>query len=288
MASGQDKGQIMGDFFSEVDSLGIVENHIQQVLKLEEKQAQNLLRRYREIRHELRDRLDRLPGDTFSAQQLRGVLVQIDAAISAMGTSLKEGMKEAAGKTALEGVKDALEEIRIFEKHFEGAIRPINLDAQLVAQETENFLINRYQASIDSYSEGIRSSLVQSLTTESLTETPYSTIIKKLGAFFQGEEWKLHRIARTELHNIYGTGKINGMIRVRDSGDIPDLMKTLIHPLDSRTGEDSEFAASLNLIVPLKEKFKYRWKGKLREFFSPPDRPNDRSVVVPYRENWNK
>jgi hypothetical protein len=279
---------MMGDFFEEVDSMGIVENHIQQILKLEDRQAEALLRRYKEIRQELRDRLDRLPGDRFSAQQLRGVLVQVDSAISAMSSSLKDGMEEAATKTALEGVKDTLLEIKAFEDHFRGAVVPLNVNAQLVAQDTSNFLLNQYQASIDAYSEDIRRGLVQTLTNESLMETPYSTIVRKLGAYFQGEEWKLHRIARSELHNIYGMGKINSMIQVRDSGTISDLMKTLINPMDSRTGDDSKYVERLRLVIPLDETFKYKWKGKLREYFSPPDRPNDRSVVVPYTKQWDQ
>lgn len=279
------------DFFEEVDALGVVENHIQEVLKLEEKEARALLRRYREIRGELRDRLDRFRAEQFSAQQLRGVLTQIDAAIMAMGASLKDGMKDSAFKLAIKGVDDQLKEIRFFEKEFverplRGAVVPINLNVNILAQDTSNFLINQYEASINAYSEDLRANLVQTLTTESLLETPYSQIVQRMGAFFQGEEWKLHRIARTELHNIYGLSKVNGMIEVRDS-TLPDLMKTLIHPMDARTAEDSKFVDKLRLIVPLNEEFRYKWKGKVRSYFNPPDRPNDRSVVVPYRKEWD-
>jgi hypothetical protein len=277
----------MPDFFTEVDAMGIVENHISSVLKLEDDQAQKLLRRYREIRSDLRDRLDRLPGDTFTAQQLRGVMTQVDGAIRAMNSSLQDGMKDAALGTALKGVEDQLTELRAFAEKFQGAVVPINLNAQLVAEDTRNFLFNRYESSLNAYSEDVRNSLVLNLTNESLMESPYSTVIRKLGAFFQGEEWKLHRIARTELHNIYNTGKLNGMTEVRDS-TLPDLMKTLIHPMDGRTGADSKYVAELDLIVPLDKPFRYKWKGTWRTYMVPPDRPNDRSILVPYRQEWNQ
>lgn len=273
------------NFFDEVDSLGIVESHIQKVLKLEDAESRALLRRYREIRSELRDRLDTLQDGTFSAQQLRGVLVQVDSAIEAMSESLKTGMKEASGKSALFGAQDQITEIQRFEKKFRGAVVPINVNALVVAEDASNFLLNQHEASIDAYSEGVRSSLVQSLTNEALMESPLSTVVRKLGQFFVGEEWKLQRIARTELHNVYNQAKLLGMQEVKDD-TLTDLKKTLIHPMDARTGADSKYAARQNLIAELDEPFRYRWDGAIREYMAPPDRPNDRSILVPYRQAW--
>lgn len=274
-------------FFERVDSLGIVERHIQEVLKLEDKDASRLLKRYREVRQELRDRLDRFPEDTFSAQRMRGVLVQVDGAIAAMSESLKTGMKDVAGDAALLGVEHQLLEIRAFQDEFEGAVIPINLNAQLVAEDTERFLINRHQASLDAYSEDVRSNLVQSLTNESLAQSSLSTVVRKLGAFFQGEEWKLLRIARTELHNVYSVGKLNGMREVKNDY-IPDLKKALMHPMDARTGDDSKALAAEDPAVPLDKPFVQRWKGKTFTFMAPPNRPNDRAILVPYRKGWDE
>jgi hypothetical protein len=273
-------------FFEEVDASGIVERHIQEVLRLEEKESLVLLKRYREVRQELRDRLDRIQGDTFTAQQLRGVLAQVDGAIIAMNISLVGGMKEKAAIFARHGVDDSINEIQKFEEMFTGAVAPINIDRLLVASNTENFLFNQYEASISAYSEGLRSNLAMNLTNESLMESPYSTVVRKLGAFFQGEEWKLQRIARSELHNVYSLAKTNGLIQARESV-LPDLKKTLFHPMDARTGEDSKHSDRLKLIVNLDEPFSYMWKGKKRTFFTI-DRPNDRQIVVPYREAWDQ
>lgn len=273
-------------FFEEVDASGIVERHIQEVLRLEEAESLVLLKRYREVRQELRDRLDRVQGDTFTAQQLRGVLAQVDGAIIAMNISLVGGMKEKAAIFARHGVDDSINEIQKFEEMFTGAVAPINIDRLLVASNTENFLFNQYESSISAYSEGLRSTLAMNLTNESLMESPYSTVIRKLGAFFQGEEWKLQRIARSELHNVYSLAKTNGLIQARDNV-LPDLKKTLFHPMDSRTGEDSKYSDRLKLIANLDEPFSYMWKGKKRTFFTI-DRPNDRQIVVPYREAWDQ
>ena len=277
----------MPDFFEEVDSIGIVEQHIQGVLKLEESKANALLRRYKDIRQDLRDRLDFIPGDTFSAQQLRGVLTQVDAAITAMSISLSTGMQEQAGIFALRGVEDGITELQKFEKIFQGAVVPININRMLAAQETSNFLLNKYEASINAYSEDLRASIVGSLTNEALAESPLSSVVRRLGQFFVGEEWKLLRIARTEFHNIYNLGKQNSLTEVRDEV-LPDLMKTLMHPMDSRTGADSIALAKENPIVPIDEPFVQEWRGKKFIFMTPPNRPNDRAVLVPYRDAWQR
>lgn len=273
------------DFFEEVDTIGIVENHVQRVLKLEESKAKALLRRYKEVRQELRDRLDRFPEGTFTNQQLRGVLVQVDAAIIAMNQSLKEGMGEVSPEVALLGVEDQLDEIQKFEKYFTGAVVPININAQLIAEDTNNFLINKYEASISAYSESVRSMLTTNLTNEMLMESSLSKVVRQLGTFFQGEEWKLLRIARTELHNSYNLGKMNGMLETRDQV-LPDLMKTLYIPMDARTGSDSKALSRQSPIVPIDEPFVQVWKGQKRVYMAPPDRPNDRSILIPYRKDW--
>lgn len=277
----------MADFFDEVDNLGIVENHIQGVLKLEESQAKALLSKYREIRSDLRDRLDSITANTFTAQQMRGVLAQVDGAIAAMNESLKGNIGVGAEKMALKGVEDLLSEIKKFSSAFGTPITPINLNAALVAQDTANFKINQYDASLDAYSEGLRSQITNSITNAAIEQIPMNELTSRMSKFFIGEEWKLTQIARTELHGIYNLGKMNGMAETQDQY-LPDLKKTLIHPMDSRTGADSKFVAAKNLIVDIDQPFEYTWKGTRRIYMAPPDRPNDRSILVPYMESWNK
>ncbi len=273
-------------FFEDVDSLGIVENHIQQVQKLEDSQATSLLKTYRKVRGELRDRLDILPGDSFSAQQLRGVLVQVDAAIIAMQRGLTSEIRPASIELAGTGAENLEEEIAKFSDKFSGAVTPINLDAVAVATDTSNFLFNRFESSIDAYSKNVRAILAQNITQAAIEEISLSELTRRLNRYLIGEEWKLQRIARTELHNVYNLGKLNSMNLIKDDA-IPDLMKTLIHPMDKRTGADSKYVAALDLIKPIDEPFIYTWKGQRRVYMTPPDRPNDRSILVPYRREWD-
>jgi hypothetical protein len=182
-------------------------------------------------------------------------------------------------------VNNLLVEMKEFDGKFTGAVTPINLNAALVAHDTSQFLVTKYQTNLDKYGRDLMSQISNGLFAASIGEISYDQVVGRIGSFFSAEEWKLHRIVRTELHNIYNVGKLNGMKEIVDD-TIPDLKKTLIHPMDQRTGADSKYAATLGLVAKVNEPFEYAWDGELRTYMHPPDRPNDRSVMVPYREQW--
>lgn len=276
----------MPDFFEEVDSTGVIEDHIQKVLALEESESKKVLRAYRQIRGDLRDRLATTRKGSFTAQQLRGTLAQVEAAITAMNASISGEMEDAASTMAILGVKNLTKEMSRFDKKFLGAVVPINLDAVQIAADANALLINRMDSSLESYGQGVRTQIAQGLTNAIIAgNLSTDEVMSKVGDYFLGEEWKLSRIVRTELHNVYNTGKLTGMQETQENY-IPDLQKTLMHPMDARTGADSVYAARLKLIVDIDEEFSYTWKGKVRTFMVPPDRPNDRSILVPFRASW--
>ncbi len=271
-------------FFEEVDGTGVVENHIKQVLNLEDDQQKIILQEYQSIRRELVDRLARAPRGTFTAQHLRGVLGQVEGAIVAMTKSLNGSMIQGAQIAALKGIDHLIKEINLFDKKFTGAITPINLNAALLAHDTSQFLITRYNKNLNKYGADLLAQVSNGLFSATLGESSYDEVVGKISNFFNGKEWELRRIVRTELHGIYNRGKINAMQELTD--DIPDLKKTLMHPMDGRTGDDSIYAAQKHLVADMDKPFEYTWAGKRRVFFVPPDRPNDRSVMVPYRKEW--
>lgn len=279
----------MIDFHTDETVTDIVQRHINGVMALEDDEAKKLIKKYKAIRYELRDRLDTIHAtsgrDSFTAQRLRGVIVQVEAAIQAMSGSLKDGINEASKTIALKGVNDVISETNEFNREFSGAVIPININRVAVSLESENFLINKYESSIDSYSSDLRAQLVSSISNAAIEEISYPELVQRISQFFIAEEWKIHRIARTELHTVYNLGKYNGLVDIKDKF-LPDLKKTLIHRIDTRTGDDSKKAKSLNLIVDIDKPFEYTYNKVKRTFMIPPDRPNDRSVMVPYREEW--
>ena len=274
----------------------IVNSTVAQVEKLEKSESVSLLKRFKEVRQELRDRLDIIEGDTFTAQQSRIVLVQIEAAISAMTRSLKEDIKPAGQAIAFRGAEDLVREIDQFTKIFGGTVTPFNINVARIANDTNNFLINRVDASLDAYGEDLRGLITANLSNLAILQVPFDTMLRKLSKFFIGEEFKLRRIARTELHNLYNLAKLKGMESTK-TDFIPDLKKALFHPIDSRTGEDSIQLSIENPIIDIDKPFRFTFKKRLkdgsiseefREFMAPPDRPNDRAVLIPFRPEWEE
>lgn len=281
----------MSAFFEDPLVEDVVEGTIQRVESLEEKQQRRLLRIFRNVRQQLQDRLLTIPEGTFTEQQLNVTLVQITAAIEAIKRKLKGEMVDSAEILSVRGVEDLVREIERFSKKFEGSIQPINIDVARIASDSQTFLVNKYDASLDAYGEDLRSQITQNIMNAMImrdtSQRTVSGLVADVGRFFVGEEWKLNRIVRTEMHNIYNYSKMNGMLNVQET-TLPDLKKSLMHPMDKRTGADSKKLARENPVVDIDEPFRFKWKGQERVFMFPPDRPNDRAILVPFRETWER
>lgn len=272
-------------FYDEVDGLGIVEDNIKAALRLQDEQSQAILSAYAGERDRLVQRLNLLPSGSFTAQHLRGVLAQVQGTIEAINSKMAGTLVDGAYQSALEGITGLVDQIETFDNHFTGAVTPINLNAAALAHDTSQLLVTKYDTNLDAYGNDLMTQITNGLFTASIGETSYEEVVGRISKFFTAEEWKLRRIVRTELHNIFNLGKIKGMQRLSES-DIPDLKKTLMHPMDGRTGKDSMYAAQLGLVAAIDEPFQYDWAGRTRTFMAPPDRPNDRAILVPYREEW--
>lgn len=278
-------------FFTDTTVTDLVQSNIEIVDGLEESQQKKILAIFRKTRRELQDRLLTIHDGTFTEQQMRVTLVQVDAAIRAITRDLKTGMVDSGEIMANAGIAHLVKEIEKMSKYFEGSVTPINMRAILVATDPNTFLLNKYQASLDAYGADLRSqitsNIVQSLAMRDTQDRTVSRLVSDTNKFFLGEEWKLNRIVRTEMANVYNFSKMQGMGNVQ-SNTIPDLKKALMHPMDNRTGDDSKKLANENPVVDINEPFRFKWKGQMRVFQFPPDRPNDRSILVPYREEWGK
>ena len=261
--------------------------HLTRVRNLEEKEAKSMLKVYKGVRQELRDRLEFLPSGKFTAQQMRGTLLQVETAIAEMENGLNTGLKLSTQVMSTLGIEHLARETNNFSKHFQGAVVPLNINAAVIANDVQNLLISQKEASIAAYSSDIRAGISRMITQSTVAQENVAQTVSRISKFFITEEWRLLRIARTELHNVYNLSKLSGMKEIK-SESIPDLKKSLIHPMDARTGEDSKALAQRNPIIDMDKPFRFVYNGKERVFQFPPDRPNDRAILVPVRESWYK
>jgi hypothetical protein len=275
------------DFFDSPDVAELAQNHAEEILGLEDSESKRVIKAYRRVRQDLRDRLDTLPAGSFSAQRTRAALVQIDGALVAMKEGVLTEMDSSAQDSAEMGLGHLTRELKKWDKKFLGAITPINLNVVKVATDTKKYLFNQYDSSLDAYNSQLRGEFARQLMDAAIAGDPMSAVIQRISQIFLGEEWKIERLVRTELHNIYSMGKLNGMVDLAD-GELPDLKKTLYHPMDKRTGKDTIRLSRNNPIVPVDEPFKENSTGKWKTYMAPPNRPNDRAILIPYRDSWGK
>lgn len=284
----------MKEFFKGVDIIGVVEGHAKAVTGMQDDQARKLASAYSEVRKDLIERLQHARINSFTAHRLKVVLVQVDAAIDAVTKQLGHTITDTSEKISIMGVQQLIKEINKFDDHFKGAVRPINLNIVKSAMDTSAFLINHYKKSLAHYGSAVKMKISTTLRNSVIAELPYSQVIHAISEEFKGQEWEVHRLARTELHHIYSTAKLNGMKDMKKNDILPTLKKALYHPMDSRTGEDSIEMAKMNPIIDLNEFFEQDYqatpKSKVqhRSYLVPPDRPNDRSILIPADPSWIK
>ena len=278
-------------FFQDVDDMTLIERHIRKVAGLENTQSKVLISEYKRAIKEIRPKLTAAIPGSYTQEQLEFILKQLEAAVSATNRRVKKEVSLGTDMATEMGKEDSIKEVNAFEKRFNNIQRMIPIDLILASADRDNFLFNQFQSSMQTYSETFRNKMQQRLTQGLIQKKPLGSVIGEISADFDGDQWRIARIVRSELHNIYNVAKMRTLGDIRKKL-IPDLKKTLFHPMDNRTGKDSIEAARKNLIVDVDQPFKYSFKqgGKVivREFMAPPDRPNDRSIMVPYRESYDK
>lgn len=256
---------------------------MRRVDSLEVVQARVLQKHYDRSRDRILDKLTYWAGsETFTEARLNFVLNTIDAEMDQLAEVTGEEVRFASSLASEEAGVHSLRELAKMEKKFTGLVTPIPDHAIDVSVEKSNYLVNNFETSLETYNAQLRGQIHRRMSTGVIERATSFQMVGDLRGILGQETWKVQRIVRTELHNIYNKSKIINFRTIRDDY-VPDLMKGLIHPMDGRTGEDSKALKSLNPIIPIDDAFRYTYNGQVREFISPPDRPNDRAILVPVR-----
>lgn len=272
-------------FFGDIDGHSILERNSNRIEGMEMNEARKLMKEFKRARDEIKGKLLFTPDNTFTEAKLKNALVQIEDGLRILRQKTKGIAQQSFNFFTEQGIEDGVREVNTFEKMFAGVRAPLPIDEIIDSTDPENMMFNNYESSLDAYSSGLRSKFQSALTQALLQNKSWSQAVYDLDGV--EDEWILARIVRTELHGIYGMSKVNSFGTIKENY-LPDLKKTLYHPMDSRTGDDSIYVSKKRMIVNIDDPFRYEYKGQLRIFMSPPDRPNDRSIVIPYRSAWGK
>lgn len=233
------------------------------------------------------------PGkDTFSSAQLRITLGQVEDVMAQLNRGVRGVVTDQASIAADKSARGLLQYMQKGENRF-GAGRALPLEKIAVLDSavagSEASVLRRLATKgkdklnvLQRYGVNTIASFETELQQAMVQGTPWAEVRGNLVAqapFLQGQpmSWA-ERIVRTETmaaYNRAGTESIRAANKV-----LGDMVRILSATFDGRTGWDS-YQVHGQIRRPDEP---FEWNGA--QYMDPPNRPNDREVVVPHRVAW--
>lgn len=163
------------------------------------------------------------------------------------------------------------------------------LDSVAARVRARRTLLRAHESSLLRYGSEvvgqIERTLAQGIATGKGWDEARDAVWKSTRRVVGKNQWMVDRILRTETSNAYN-GAVLDALEAEDAAIVAKglpahlrPMKRLIHVYDSRTGADS--LATGDQVARIGEPF---YNPRLGVWFQhPPDRPNDRATVIPWR-----
>ncbi len=260
----------------------------ERVERLSARGKRQLVRQLVALEDELRARLEQLQrtgrGETWTAADTEATLVQVRELLGRQGEAFR-GLLEANAATARRlGVENTVGVLRHFEGKTAGPIRPLALDVALAAGSP---LLARHEASVARYGARAIGRIAGVIQRGIWVGETFSEMTDRLtgkrgapGALVQSAG-DAARIIRTESMAAYNTGA-DEEIRAQKGARFHDLARKCVETFDARTAADSRVAHG-----EVREVGEPFFDGK-HTYLTPPGRPNDRAVVIPWRRVWDE
>lgn len=233
--------------------------------------------------------------DAFTLAQMRVTLAQVKDVLDKLKREMRGEILGAGKFTAQQEALETMGYLERAEQVFRGVNQPLALDKVAMLDRAvsgaESTILNRIASDpthpgqkgvLDRYGDAVIQKFEEELQQRYVQRTPWEEVKKNLteqSTFLQGAPgYWAERIVRTEVMNANNRAGWES-IRSADA-ELGDMVKILSATFDDRTGADS-YAVHGQIRRP-GEAFE-SWYGHYQH---PPNRPNDREVVVPHRICW--
>jgi hypothetical protein len=263
-----------------------------------QKKTQALLE---EAAQELRARLKLVEGsrvgpESYTATQMRATLRQLEQVLRPLTKNLQGVLLEHGPQAAEKGAESTAKYLAAADKAFRGVgTQPLALRTAKMLEAARGGssasilrrlagdpshaghygVLQRYGVStIGHFERRMQKGLMQRKSWDEMREdlTGDSPFLQAAPAFWA------QRIVRTEIMAAHNRGQHEAIVQA--DRDLGGFLKILSAVFDDRTGADS-YAVHGQIRRP-EEPFEW-WEGA---YMHPPNRPNDREVVVPHRDRW--
>ena len=247
----------------------------------------------------------KVSGSSFTRTNLETALVQIRQVLAELRKGIKTTVVETAKPAAEAATEGTIDYLHRAEQQFKGlGVQPLALDEAAMYERSvvgaRSSILRRLASSgtgapgapaaeviakqgiLDRYGLSVIGDFEQTLTTGVLARKSWEEVKVDLigqSPFLQGKPafWA-ERIVRTEMMGAYNRASWESNREADDQ--LGDMVKILSATFDDRTGSDS-YAVHGQIRLP-DEAFE-SWFGLYQH---PPNRPNDREIVVPHRISW--
>ena len=280
---------------------------VKQVVDLHRAQLQGIIelggvrkvrKLYEQARAELEDKLSELKkagkDTTFTAHHARMVLLQVRDGLSQFQQQFVPALAKQGKASATLAQRHTVSAIKKFESRFTGTQPVLQIEEAgvfaRVYRGIEPSLLDRYHKYTRNYPlptiKRIRNNLAMSMIKNEGVQQAVDRIAGA-GGIFARERWRAERICRTEMQYAYGASHQRCLEETAQ--EVPRLMKRLVATFDERTGDDSKVLNGQT--VPFDKPFVWMKQSKLGavrvEYMQPPNRPNDRECVIPWRADYH-
>lgn len=227
---------------------------------------------------------------TWTRMSRESALVVLRAGLSDLTRRQGEAIGEDLGATAQVSWKDARNYMRVADKAYLGAARPLRFEAagwiEREAAVVGQSRVANYQRSLARYGASLSQAVEEAASRAVLLGRSYEAAIDEVAARLRAEaglrEWEIRRLVQTEVSAAYNTVQLDALLE-EDTPDDP-MMKRLVATFDRKTGRDSVLLHGQ--VRPVREPFYDASRG--REYMAPPNRPHDREIVVGWRKGYGK
>lgn len=219
---------------------------------------------------------------TWTQQDTEATLALVRMQLAEVQAKLARQL-ELNGSAARElGARETTQILEMFEGLNPGSIRPLSIRA--AHQLSLGTVAAQYQTSVARYGMQAITSIQRDLTAGVLVGRTFDEMTQRLQRSepLLSRRWMAERMVRSEAMAAYNLGHMEEM-QAQKAEAFPDLRKKLIETFDRRTAQDSYVAHGE--VRDLNATFV---DGKGRVYLQPPGRPNDRAVVIPWRDAWEE
>ncbi len=245
----------------------------------------------------------KLSGDSFTAHAQKVVMGQLEDGQMYIMSQMAGELDVHAREAQEESLRALSTDVKRLENYYTGAAPPLAIDEAArfagVIDARKTSLLRQHRESMANYGANIVAKVEEQLSLSVLqAETPYAAIDRVLEVT-DGEWWQAERIVRTETSFATNAAKADGIGEVVE--ELPDMFMMWVEhcdddgePLDDRVGVDSQ-AMHQQIVVPgglfimpptTRDGAEVPDSLVDMQWAFPPNRPNDRSILAPFRPHW--